>query len=297
MNTDPRLNGIDALLSSAYRADSAGFVPFSVAGQVVGWVRPAFADTLRDYPAAFEHDQTGAVRLREDLADEPSRTKTMAPIVRDLARNGVITGWRDELYPVRSGAGTAGTPLLFIERAAARPFGITSTAVHVNGIVESASGRITPSLWIARRSLSKSIDPGMLDNMIGGGVPAGISVADTLVKEAWEEAGLSPAQVAGVTKGRQPRIRREVPEGLQSEVIHVHDLVLPANVVPHNQDGEVGEFMLLSASAVIDILRKGSQLTADASLVTLDWLDRRGLLPLPGSRPARAIFAAWGTRT
>ena len=296
MTADEKSNGIDALLAAAYRADSEGFVPFSVAGQVVGWMRPAFAEALRAYPAAFEHDPTGAVRVREDLADEPARTKTLAPIVLALAKNGAITGWRDELYPVRSGAGAALMPLLFLERAAARPFGITSTAVHVNGIVESASGRIAPSLWIARRSLSKPIDPGMLDNMIGGGVPAGISVADTLVKEAWEEAGLSPAQVAGVTKGRQIRIRREVPEGLQSEVIHVHDLVLPANVVPRNQDGEVGEFMLLPAPAVIALLRKGGQMTADASLVTLDWLDRRGLLALPDSRPARSIFGAWGTR-
>jgi 8-oxo-dGTP pyrophosphatase MutT (NUDIX family) len=234
--------------------------------------------------------------MRDDGADEAARTRALAPIVLDLARNGIITGWRDELYPVKSGADAAGTPLLYVERAAARPFGISSTAVHVNGIVESASGRIAPSLWIARRSMSKATDPGMLDNMIGGGVPAGASVADTLVKEAWEEAGLTPAQVAGATRGRLIRIRREVPEGLQSEVIHVHDLVLPASVVPHNQDGEVGEFMLLSATAVIDILRRGNQLTADASLVTLDWLDRRRLLPLPDSRSARAIFGGWGTR-
>src|SRR4030095_4203495 len=117
------------------------------------------------YPAAFEHDQTGAVRLRQDLDDEPARTRALAPIVLDLARNGVITGWRDELYPVRSGADAAGTPLVFLARAAARPFGITSTAVHVNGIVELASGPIAPSIWIARRSMSKAIDPGMLDNM------------------------------------------------------------------------------------------------------------------------------------
>jgi 8-oxo-dGTP pyrophosphatase MutT (NUDIX family) len=291
------MTGIDTLLESAYRADSEGFVPFSVAGQAVGWMRPKFADALREWPAVFEHDPSGAVRLREDLADEPARTSALAPIVRQLARAHVITGWRDELYPVKSGADAAATPLFLLERAAARPFGITSTAVHVNGVVEAASGRIAPSLWIARRSLSKAIDPGMLDNLIGGGVPAGATVAETLVKEAWEEAGLGPGQVAGATAGRHLRIRREVPEGLQSEVIHVHDLVLPANVIPHNQDGEVAEFMLLSATAVIDLLRRGGQLTADASLVTLDWLDRRKLLPLPDSRPARAIFAAWGTRT
>ena len=290
------MDGIDQLLQSAYRSDSEGFVPFSVAGQIVGWMRPAFAQVLRKWPWVFEGDQAGAIRLRDDLADALSRSRTLAPIVRELAQRGIIGGWRDELYPVRSGLDAAGTPLLHLERAAARPFGITSYAVHVNGIVEPGSGRSTPSLWIGRRSMAKAIDPGMLDNMIGGGVPAGLSVGETLVKEAWEEAGLDATQVAAVTAGRHLRIRREVPEGLQSEVIFVHDLVLPPKVVPRNQDGEVGEFTLLSSTVAIDLLRNGGRMTADASLVTLDFLDRRGLLKLPESRQARAIFGAWATR-
>ena len=294
------MDGIDHLLQSAYRADSEGFVAFSVAGQVVGWMRPGFAGALSEWPRVFQRDQADAVRLRDDLGDEPSRSRALAPIIRELASRGIITGWRDELYPVQGGlgiAGSAGLPLMHIERAAARPFGITSTAVHVNGIVENGPGRDAPSLWIARRSANKSIDPGMLDNMIGGGVPAGLGISESLIKEAWEEAGLDAALAASATPGRRLRIRREVPEGLQSEVIFVHDLVLPPQVMPHNQDGEVGEFMLLSSAAVLDLLRKGGAMTADASLATLDCLNRRGLFDFPESRQSRAIFGEWGTRT
>src|SRR5204862_7914106 len=114
-------------------------------------------------------------------------------------------------------------------------------------------------------------------------------------KEAWEEAGLDGAQSSGTKPGRRLRIRREVPEGMQSEVIFVHDLILPPQVIPRNQDGEVGEFMLLSAPLVIDLLKRGGRMTAVASLVTLDLLDRRGLLKLPESREVRAIFGAWAT--
>src|SRR5258706_1829734 len=210
------MDGIERLLQPAYRADSDGFVPFSVGEQVVGWLRPLFAKALQKWPQTFEHDSGGAARLREDLDDEPKRTRALSSVVRDLAKTGLITGWRDELYPVRSGISADEKPLLFLERAAARPFGITSYAVHVNGIVDSDHQRAAPAIWIARRSLSKAIDPGMLDNMIGGGVPAGLSVRETLVKEAWEEAGLNPQQVAPVKPGRRLRIPPAGPERLQS---------------------------------------------------------------------------------
>ena len=256
-------------------------------GEIVGWVRPVFAQVLRKFPKVFRHDETGAVWLHAGLDSPHARSGAMAEVVRELARTGVITGWRDELYAIGGGAEASQAPLLTIERAAARAFGITSYAVHVNGIVTTGA---EPALWIARRSLSKAIDPGLLDNMIGGGLAAGLSVRETLVKEAWEEAGLRAEQVAAAAAGRQVRIRREVPEGMQSEVIFVHDLELPSAVTPRNQDGEVSEFRRLPVSAVIELVRKGGQITLDASLVILDWLDRRGILRLPDSGQARAIF-------
>lgn len=281
------MDRIERLLQSAYSANSHGFLPFSVGDEVVGWVRPVFAQALRKFPNVFRHDASGAVHVHAHLDDPLARSHAVAAVVRELARTGIITGWRDELYAIRSGVEGTEAPLLNIERAAGRPFGITSYAVHVNGVVTTGA---EPALWIGRRSLSKPIDPGMLDNMIGGGLPAGLSVRETLAKEAWEEAGLTKEQVAAASAGRHLRIRREVPEGLQSEVILVHDLVLPPDVVPRNQDGEVSEFQRLPVSAVIGLLREGGRITLDASLVILDWLDRRGILPLPDSPQANAIF-------
>ena len=115
-----------------------------------------------------------------------------------------------------------------IERAAARFWGSLTLGAHCNGFVADTSGR--PSrLWIARRSFSKATDPGKLDNLVGGGVPAGQSPRDTVVREAWEEAGLTSAQLQCLARGRVVKLLRDIPEELQREWIHVYDLALPAD--------------------------------------------------------------------
>lgn len=283
--------GIDRLLDESYRAEPDGFVPLSAGSAAVGWLRPHFAEALRAWPDVFEHDAAGAVALHRRLTTGESRTRALGEVARQLQTDGVIAGWRDELYAVSTSF--AGPPLFHLERAAARAFGIASYAVHVNGLVATAAGW---SMWIARRSLAKPIDPGMQDNLIGGGLAAGLTVRDTLIKEAWEEAGLTPEQVAGARRGRRVHIRREVPEGLQVETIFVHDLQLPATVVPRNQDGEVSEFRLLPVPVIVGLLQQGDSITPDASLVILDWLDRRRIVRLRGKPQARLIFTEWSPR-
>ncbi|MEO7761715.1 MAG: DUF4743 domain-containing protein [Casimicrobiaceae bacterium] len=289
----PASDAVERLIASACRDDIPGFVPFAIAGQRVGSVRPAFAGHLREWPAVFAlDDRTGAVSIRDELDDEPHRSAAVASIARELARRGIVTGWRDELYPVHVDGDVSTPVLLHVERAAARALGITSHAVHVNGIAGQSNPGVEPRFWIARRSLTKQIDPGMLDNLVGGGVAAGLGIAATLTKEAWEEAGLDAGLVATARPGRRLRIRREVSEGLQSEIIYVHDLVVPQGITPRNQDGEVAGFAQMSLAAVLAILRAGAKMTADASLVMLDCLDRRGFMKLPESAQARAIFGS-----
>ena len=135
-------------------------------------------------------------------------------------------------------------------------------------------------MWIARRSATKATDPGKLDNLIGGGVPWQQTPWDALVREGFEEAGLSPAQMARATPGRVIELDRDVPEGRQFERLHVFDLQLLKAECPVNQDGEVAEVGLWSihhtcAAAATD------EMTVDAALVTLDFLLRRQLLTPP----------------
>lgn len=225
------------------------YVRFFAAGRQVGWLRPELAARLAAWPAVFK-SSADEVRLLNKEA--------LTQVVEQLAQEGFIPGWRNERY------GIAG--LFEIERAAARPFGLTTYAVHINGISFDEK-----NMWVARRSASKPIDPGMLDNLVGGGLTAGLSLEEVLIKEAWEEAGI-PAQLARSAKrGGTVRILREVPEGVQSEVISVYDLLLPADFEPKNQDGEVSEFQLLSFEEVLNF----RNFTFEATLVAMDYFNRR----------------------
>jgi len=76
-----------------------------------------------------------------------------------------------------------------IDRGAIPAFGIQATGVHLNGLVRQADGL---HVWVARRARNKALDPGKLDHIVAGGVPAGLTSAETLVKEAAEEAAIPP---------------------------------------------------------------------------------------------------------
>lgn len=222
-------------------------VPLVLAGRRIGWLAPELAARLSAWRQVFECDGAQVCLL------DPARLDL---VVEELARQGLIPGWRNERYRIED--------LFEIERAAARPFGLTTQAVHVNGVVPGKG------MWIARRSAMKATDPGMLDNLVAGGMTAGLSQMAVLVKEAWEEAGIHAALARRAMRGGTVRILREVPEGVQSELIHVYDLELPASFTPRNQDGEVAEFMLLPFERVPD-----ENLTFDAALVARDYFSRK----------------------
>jgi len=130
-------------------------------------------------------------------------------------------------------------------------------------------------MWLARRSPTKAIDPGLLDNLVGGGIAAGSIAATTLVKEAWEEAGIAGELARRAQPAGSVDICRDQPDGLHRETIHVYDLWLPADFVPANQDGEAVEHRLCAPDALLAILAS-DDVTADASLVIVDFLIRNG---------------------
>ena len=163
-----------------------------------------------------------------------------------------------------------------MERAACRFWGTLTLGAHANGYLANAQGRPT-HLWIARRSASKATDPGLLDNLIGGGVSDGQTPQQTLQREAWEEAGLSPHQLGSTRASSVLRLHRDVTEGLQFEDLYCFDLLLPPGLQPVNQDGEVAGFECLPVQQALQEAA-GSGMTVDAALVTLDFALRHRLL-------------------
>jgi 8-oxo-dGTP pyrophosphatase MutT (NUDIX family) len=136
-------------------------------------------------------------------------------------------------------------------------------------------------MWLARRSPTKAIDPGMLDNLVGGGIAAGQSVAATVRKESAEEAGIAAAVADLATPAGTVHICRAQPDGLQRETIFVHDLWLPGDFRPAGQDGEVVGNALVTlpeAARLIGVDAGVDAVTADASLVILDFLFRYGAI-------------------
>ena len=255
-------------LAAARRRVASRRTPFVVEGRAVGSVDRAHLQALAAWP---QWVRVGSAEV-ELIADD--REAALATINASLHRAGLVRAWRDETFALSDPE--TGQRLAGMERAACRFWGTLTLGAHANGYVANAQGR--PShLWIARRSLSKATDPGLLDNLIGGGVADGQTPLEALVREAWEEAGLSPAQIESARPGPVLRLHRDVAEGLQLEDLHTFDVALPPGLQPVNQDGEVAGFECLPVQQAL-AEAAGSGMTVDAALVTLDFALRHRLL-------------------
>jgi 8-oxo-dGTP pyrophosphatase MutT (NUDIX family) len=144
-------------------------------------------DHLLRFPEVFHMVDT-RVQLVEKvrLMSLHDRSNAVAIPLEQLHKEGIITGWRDEMYPVLTSFHAE--PVLLMERSASVYFGIKAYGVHVNGYVENEDGSL--DMWVARRSSSKPTWPGKLDHIVAGGQPYGISPMDNVIKECYEEAGI-----------------------------------------------------------------------------------------------------------
>ncbi|KAF8096526.1 hypothetical protein N665_0307s0053 [Sinapis alba] len=256
----------------------AEFIPFVVEEQVVGYIHKEFTEYLREFHDIFTFSKNGCVGgdyVTLDLMFEKpeDRTRAVADVIKILGDKGIIPGIRNELYPVKPSFHSSA--LFSLERAAAPYFGLKGYGVHMNGYVERGGQKF---LWIGKRSLTKSTYPGMLDHLVAGGLPHGISCGDNLVKECEEEAGISKA-IAD----------RAIPVGAVSymdinqysfkrDVLFCYDLKLPEDFVPKNQDGEVESFKLIPVAQVANVIRDTSFFKANCSLVIIDFLFRHGFI-------------------
>lgn len=272
----PGADGVGWFAVGAAQARDAGArVPFRVQHHTqaleVGSVARAHLPALARWPEALRIDRFGVT-----LTVAPGgRQAFFAQANARLHAEGLVRGWRDETYPVL--AWRSGELLATFERAASRFWGTLTFGAHCNGYVADAHGHPT-ALWIARRSFTKPTDPGLLDNLIGGGVPHDQSPAEAVLREGWEEAGLRPEQMNGLQPGHVLTLARDIPEGFQHEWISVYDLPLPPDLRPCNQDGEVAELLCLPLPEAL-ALAATDAMTVDAGLVTLDFALRHRLLP------------------
>lgn len=249
------------LLARAQTPPPVDWLVLELGGAAVGWVAPDLADFLVSTMPCFGL-RAGRLRLADTGLDPAARSSVLAQAAERMRTAGWLRGWRDELLDIRCAPDAAAYAQ--IERAACRPLGLTTVAVHLNAF--TPDGR----LWIARRSRRKAIDPGLWDNLVGGMVPAGESELTALAREALEEAGLDLSGLT-VRRGGAVHVTRLVPEGYQSEIVQGFDAVLPAGIHLANRDGEVEAIETRSPIEVVQAI-EGGQFTLEAALVTLDGL-------------------------
>ena len=260
-------------------ADFRRFLPFSVGAAQVGWVRPEFAQTLRRFPGVFIV-RAGGVALVPALDTRAKRSRAVDRVLRQLAGERIVAGWRDEAYPVNplvGPLGGGGKTLLTMERAAVPHFGVRAYGVHMNGYVRKRDGI---HMWIARRSRDKQTYPGMLDNMVAGGQPIGISFKENLIKECREEAGI-PRRLArrAIPVGAISYAYEAKKEGgIKPDIQYCYDLELPADFTPRNADGEIAKFMLWPIARVAQTVRDTRRFKFNCNLCIIDFLVRHGLI-------------------
>ncbi|MEK9683168.1 MAG: DUF4743 domain-containing protein [Rhodospirillaceae bacterium] len=241
-------------------------------GEQIGWLDGGFAATLAAYPEVFTFGPAG-VSLSEQLTNYSTKTKAVSEVVRDLYDKGWFSGWRNELYPV--GTNFYSAPFFEIERSAAPRFGIRGYGVHINGFVRRPDGI---HLWVGRRAKNKPTYPGLLDNMVAGGLPVGLKPRENVIKESAEEASVPPeisekAQSVGVIT-----YKHLFEEGLKPDVMFIFDMELPSDFVPRSTDGEMESFQMLPAEEVMEICAETTDFKFNCSVVNIDFFIRHGIL-------------------
>jgi 8-oxo-dGTP pyrophosphatase MutT (NUDIX family) len=231
--------------------------PFFIGEALVGYVRPALARRLDGVAV-----EGGRVALAAAAA---GRLNEMAQAA------GVI--FRGEDFDVR--ALVDGPVLGVLDRGALPAFGVIGVGVHLNGLVRRADGWW---LWVARRAADKKLDPGKLDHLVAGGVPAGLRPWETLVKEAAEEAGLPASLVGQAVEVGRFGYALERAEGLRRDFLYAYDLVLPEDFVPVAADGEVAGFELWPLERVCEVVSAGEEFKFNVNLVLVDLFIRYGLV-------------------
>ena len=252
------VDAVQGLRARADRPPAAAREPLHVAGgeSAVGSIEPALA--LRMVAAGLP---IASFTEGWCVTGEPLNA-ALARIAEWLRAQGLASAWRNELLSVND---TSGTSVAMIERSAVRPLGIVTQAVHLIGWAEQGG------MWVQQRALDKATDPGQWDTLMGGLVSATETIATTLARETWEEAGLRIEQLRQVAARSRLTVRRPVSDGYMIEHIDVFEAVVPAGLAPLNQDGEVAAFECLSVEALRERLHAGA-FTLEAALILLDSL-------------------------
>jgi 8-oxo-dGTP pyrophosphatase MutT (NUDIX family) len=251
--------------------DLSRFAPLYIGQQRYGFVSNELAALLPRETGLFVPHGEG-LALAPAFENFAARSEALMQATQWIAaRYGKPL--RNEMYAVIKNWGDE--PAAQIDRAAVPWFGIRAWGVHVNGFTRKKDGLY---LWIGERAADRPAEPGKLDNLIGGGQPIGLTLEQNLCKEAMEEAGIAATLALTARQAQTIDYRLARKDGLRTDTLFIYDLELPEGYTPHNTDGEVAAFHLISLPEVAALIRDTDKFKFNCTLVVIDFLMRHGFI-------------------
>jgi 8-oxo-dGTP pyrophosphatase MutT (NUDIX family) len=262
---------IEKMFSERLKREQTGvpssFLRFYIGAAHAGYCEAPLASFLAQN-APFLLPADGRLTLPDK--GEKENTARLAEIARLMRSGGFAPFWRGELLAVRPAcASGSSAPLGLIERGCVRALGIRTAVVRL--LLVNPDG----TYWVSRRSPSKAINPGKLDNIAAGMVAGLESPEEAMRRESAEEAG-SSLQGTKLHPASSCFLSRALPEGWLFEESMVFTAETPQDFTPRNTDGEVSEFLKMSEEEILAQIKKGG-FTEESALAFLGFFARQAI--------------------
>lgn len=262
---------IDNLIS-ANNAQAQNYQALYIEQQRVGLIRYDNIAMLADY--GFHLQIQHHHLYWQSKGNCAANSAFLADICAQMAKDGIVQGWRDELYPIAPDY--QHPPVALVERAAIPIFGARGYGIHINGLVKKNNEIY---MWLGKRAANKPTSPNKLDQIAAGGLPHGISVFANMQKECAEEAGIPSNLSQNANAVGMGSYYHEVTNGIRADMMFLYDLWLPQDFTPHNTDGEVAEFFCYPLQEIIAMLRQDTHnIKYNSALVIIDCAIRHNLI-------------------
>ena len=226
---------------------------FVARGLELGSLREDVMHALRTDPELRALAPEVRPRVFELFAPE-GLEPAFAALTAGLAHHGLTQKRPFELLDVRDARGRI---VARAERSVFRALGLATVVVRLLG-----------RLLLQQRSLSKSIGPGLWDNLAAGLVSSGETPAEAMLRELHEEAGLDPE----FSRLHSPahlswQVLHDVPEGRMQESTAGFILRLSPCDAPVNLDGEAAGFAVFNTEEVLSMIEEGRIMPEAARLI------------------------------
>ncbi|KAK6203189.1 thiamine pyrophosphokinase [Scheffersomyces amazonensis] len=283
--TNSLLDVIDKVDSYSYEPDHSNYTLYAHDGlTAIGLIRVDIAQHFGNSSGFSINHETKSVSIDSQYDTISKRDELFASIASQWRKYPEFEqlldhGWRNELYTVYN---PSSVPYLHLERAFSVLTGCITYGTHLCGYVpanKSSNGKL--KIWIPRRSKTKSTFPGLLDNTVAGGLGYPYGIWETVVKESYEEAGLSGSFIESHTKAAGVLSYMYLTEDnrVQPEVEFLYDIEFDDEhtVVPIPVDGEAEDFQLLEVEDIL-VKIKNNEFKPNSALVVIDFLIRHGII-------------------